>query len=86
MPKCMLAVLYLSSYLSMMVYEADQTKFSLPHFTASGKYQLGHGIAVQFVSLLLHGSINKLDIFTMTEDYASAEITLLNFCIKRLMR
>lgn len=69
--KTELATLHPSSYLSLVVDGADQTKFALPHFCTSVKYQQGHGIAVHLIGLLRHGAINKLRLFTMTDEHAS---------------
>lgn len=69
--KCELAILYPTSYLSLVVDGADQTKFSLPHFTTSVKDQRGHGLAVHLIGLLRHAALNRLRLFTMTDEHAS---------------
>lgn len=46
---------------------ADQTKFSIPHFTSAVNDQRGHGLGVNLFRILNHKSDNRLGFFTMTK-------------------
>lgn len=53
-----------------MFDEADQTKFSLPHFSTYVKGNRGNGIDVHLIGLLRHGAVNELRPSSMTDVHA----------------
>lgn len=63
------AILRPKDFLSIIIDGADQTAFSIPHFTTSTKDQRGHGLKVHLIGLLKHGATNQLHLYTMTENH-----------------
>ncbi len=60
-----------TEYMSMIVDGADQSAFGLPHFMIKTKDDRGHTIKVRLVGLLEHNQVNKLRLFTLTEEFPS---------------
>ncbi len=53
----------------MIVDGADQSAFGLPHFMIKKKDDRGHTLKVRLVGLLEHNQLNKLRLYTLTEEY-----------------
>lgn len=82
--KCELAILRPSEYLSFIIDGADQSAFTLPHFVTKIKDSRGHGLKVHLIGVLQHCSINKLTLFTMTDDHQSGANHIIE-CIHRFI-
>lgn len=67
--KCEEASLNPEKYISLVIDGADQSKFSLPHFMTPTKEERGHGLAVHLIGVLRHLPVNKLHLFTMTDNH-----------------
>lgn len=73
------ASLYPSSYLSLVVDGADQTKFTLPNLCSPVKNQRENGIAVDLFFVLRHGPVNRLRLLTMTNEKATGANHVIKF-------
>lgn len=71
MSKCQDASLFLQKYISLVVDGADQSKFALPWVTTRVKDQRGDGLSVHLIGLLHHQQVNRLRLFTITDENAT---------------
>ena len=55
--------------MSIVVDGADQSAYSLPHFTFSVKEQRGLGMKVHLIGLIQHSRKNTLHLYTMTDEH-----------------
>ena len=65
------ARLHSSDFCSIIVDGADQSAYGLPHFTTKPKSQRGHSMKVKLIGLLEHRVLNRLTLFTMTEEHST---------------
>lgn len=63
------SILSPKEYISVIVDGADQSAFSLPHFTTKTKDQRGQGLKVHLIGLLQHSFTNNLCLYAMTENH-----------------
>lgn len=63
------AILNPEQYCSVIVDGADQSAFGLPHFITKTKSERGHSLKVRLIGLLEHSYMNKLHLYTLTEEY-----------------
>ena len=82
--KAEMAMLQPSKYISIVVDGADQSAFSLPHFVTKTKETRGEGLKVHLIGLLQHLSVNKLSLFTMTDDHDTGANHIIE-CIHRFI-
>ena len=56
-------------FLSIIIDGADQSAFGLAHFMVKSKDDRGHALKVRLIGLLEHNQLNRLRLFTLTEEY-----------------
>lgn len=64
-----LGVHHPSSYVSIVVYGAEHTNFSLPRSTTVVNEQIVHGSLVHLVDILRYSAIRNLRLFTMIDEH-----------------
>ncbi len=82
--KAELAMLRPSKYLSVVIDGADQSAYSLPHFVTKVKDVRGQGLKVHLIGVLQHLSMNRLRLFTMTEDHQTGANHIVE-CVHRFV-
>lgn len=84
MRKAELAMLRPSQYLSFVIDGADQSAYTLPHFVTKTKDSRGNGLKVHLIGVLQHLSINKLSLYTMTENHKTGANHIVE-CVHRFI-
>lgn len=69
--KCQDAALSPIEYHSMVLDSTDQSKFGLPWFPTRVKNQRCHGLSVGLIGIFRHAPVNKLRLFTRTDEHAT---------------
>lgn len=79
-----LAILRPTEYMSFVVDGADQSAYALPHFVTKVKDSRGHGLKVHLIGLLYHSTVNRLRLFTMTDEHQKGANHIIE-CIHRFV-
>lgn len=83
------AILYPADYLSLVIDGADQSAFTLPHFAVKTKEQRGVGIKIHLIGVLQHRSLNRLSLYTMTDEHQTGSnhvVEAMHRCINDLSK
>lgn len=59
-------------YINFIVDVADQTKFSLPHFSTHTEDECGHDLTVHITGVLLYASLSQMRLFTIADDHSTS--------------
>ena len=82
--KAELAMLHPSRYLSVVIDGADQSAYSIPHFITKLKTSKGEGLKVHLIGALQHLPLNRLRLFTMTDDHETGSNHIVE-CLHRFI-